>query len=100
MWYTLTLAIGIILLAISLLKLKESLTFLRTSERAVGTVIELEKIAGSDGGHTFKPIFKFKTISNQEIIYRHISSGIRLIGKLEKRLLLYMTPTILQLRDY
>src|SRR5688572_6644800 len=74
MWYTLTLVIGIILLIISLFILRESLAFLRTSERTVGTVIELVKIDGSDG-HTFKPIFKFKTNLNQEIIYRHISSS-------------------------
>ena len=59
---------------ISLFILRESLAFIRTSERAVGTVIELEKVAGSDGD-TFKPIFKFKTALNQEIIYRHISSS-------------------------
>lgn len=74
MWYTLTLAIGIVLLAISLTKLKKSLAFLRNSERAVGTVIELERISGSDGD-TFKPIFKFKTSLNQEVVYRHISSS-------------------------
>ena len=74
MWYSITLTTGIILLVISLFILKESLAFLRTSERAIGTVIELEKIDGSDGD-TFKPIFKFKTSLNQEITYRHISSS-------------------------
>ncbi|MEI9943253.1 MAG: DUF3592 domain-containing protein [Chitinophagaceae bacterium] len=74
MWYTLTLAVGIILLIISLSILRKSLAFLRSSERAVGTVIELERIRDSDGD-TFKPIFKYKTISNQEFIYRPISSS-------------------------
>lgn len=74
MWYTVTLAIGIVLLIISLTKLKDSLAFLRNSERATGTVIELERINGSDGD-TYKPIFKFKTSLNQETIYRHISSS-------------------------
>jgi hypothetical protein len=74
MWYTLTLVVGITLLIISLLTLRESLVFLRKSERTVGTVIELERIDGSDGD-TFKPIFKFKTSLNREIIYRHFSSS-------------------------
>ncbi len=74
MWYTLTLTIGLILLAISVFKLRESLTFLRTTERAVGTVIELVKINGSDGD-SFMPIFKFKTSLNQEVVYSQNSSS-------------------------
>jgi hypothetical protein len=74
MWYTLTLVVGITLVVISLLILRESLAFLRRSERTVGTVIELVKINGSDGD-TFKPIFKFKTSLNREIIYEHFSSS-------------------------
>jgi hypothetical protein len=74
MWYSVTLIAGIIILVISLFLLKEALVFLRTSERAIGTVIKLEKINNSDGD-TFKPIFKFKTNLNQEIIYSHIASS-------------------------
>ena len=74
MWYSVTLIAGIIILAISLFLLKEALGFLRTSERAVGTVIKMEKIDNSDGD-SFKPIFKFKTNLNQDIIYSHIASS-------------------------
>jgi hypothetical protein len=74
MWYSVTLIVGIIILVISLFLLKEALGFLRTTERAVGTVIKLEKINNSDG-HTFKPVFKFKTSLNQDIIYSHIASS-------------------------
>ena len=74
MFYSISLTIGIILLVISLFIFKESLAFIRKSDRAIGTVIELEKIDGTDGV-TCKPIFKFKTSTNQEIIYRHISSS-------------------------
>lgn len=75
MYYGLTLTIGITLLAIALFKFKESLDFIRKSERATATVIEVEKINDSDGA-TYKPIFKFKTSTNQEVIYRqHYSSS-------------------------
>jgi hypothetical protein len=33
-----------------------------------------QKRDGTDG-ETYKPIFKFKTSTNQEVIYRHISSS-------------------------
>lgn len=74
MFYSISLTIGIILLIISLLIFKESLAFIKISDRAIGTVIELEAIDGTDGT-TYKPIFKFKTNTNQEVIYRHISSS-------------------------
>lgn len=74
MFYTISLTIGIALLVISLFIFKESLAFIKKSDRTIGTVIELEKIDGTDG-ITYKPIFKFKTNTNQEIIYRHNASS-------------------------
>ncbi|MEO5890398.1 MAG: DUF3592 domain-containing protein [Ferruginibacter sp.] len=74
MFYSISLTVGIILLALSLIIFKKSLAFIKQSDRAIGTVIELERISDTDGV-TFKPIFKFKTSTNQEIIYRHISSS-------------------------
>ncbi len=74
MFYSISLTIGIILLVISLFIFKESLDFIKKSNRAIGTVIDLEKTSGSDGV-TYSPIFKFKTNTNQEIIYHHIASS-------------------------
>lgn len=74
MWYDVTLAAGILLLLISLPVLKESMIFLQRSKRATATVIELEKVSGSDVD-TYTPIFKFNTAANQEIIYRPNSSS-------------------------
>jgi hypothetical protein len=71
MWYTLTLIAGIALLVISLFLLRESLLFLRRTERATGTVIELAQWKNSEGTTQYKPIFKYKTSLNQELIYRH-----------------------------
>lgn len=50
--------------------MKGTISFLKQSEKAVGRVIEVEKIDGSDGP-TYKPIFKFKTTLNKEIIFRN-----------------------------
>lgn len=74
MFYSITLTIGIVLLVISLFVFKASLTFIKESDRAIGTVIDLERIKNKDGA-TYKPIFKFKTKTNQEVIYRHFSSS-------------------------
>ena len=70
MVYNIVLAIGCIILAISIFTLKRSLSFLKTSERAVAKVIEVERVSGNDGD-TWKPVFKFKTSLNKEIIYRY-----------------------------
>jgi hypothetical protein len=67
MVYSILLASGVILLAISLFKFGESLAFIRKSERAIGTVIELEEREDGEGNRSYKPIFKFKTSANQEI---------------------------------
>ncbi|MCV9928664.1 DUF3592 domain-containing protein [Flavobacterium sp. LS1R49] len=73
MLYKISLAIGILLSLVSLFILKESLTFIKKSERAEGTVIGFEEISG-DGGSSYSPIFKIKTKDNQEITYTHTSS--------------------------
>lgn len=74
MGYTIALTIGIIIFITSLFLFKKSIDFIRNGNRTTATVIELEKI--SDGeGTTYKPIFKFKTFTNQEIIYKHHSSS-------------------------
>jgi hypothetical protein len=74
MWYTACLVTSLILIVISLLLLKESLAFLKTSERAVATVVELETVKGDDSD-TYKAIFTFKTSSNEEITYRAKTSS-------------------------
>ncbi len=74
MWYTLTLVVGITLLFISIFKCRESLAFLKNSERTVGKVIDLEHIQGNDGP-TYKAIFKFTTKANKDITFRQNSSS-------------------------
>lgn len=74
MFYSISLAVGIILVVLSFYFLKQSLHFIKSSEKASGTVIGLERVPGSDGD-TYKAIFKFRTYNNKEVIYREKSSS-------------------------
>ncbi|RBL89889.1 DUF3592 domain-containing protein [Chitinophaga flava] len=66
MGYKLSLLTGLILLAVSLYKLKQSIDFIGRSERAMGIVISLEE----DGDGAYSPVFVVKT-KEDEIIYHH-----------------------------
>jgi hypothetical protein len=75
MGYTIALTVGIIIFIISLVLFRQSIDFIQNGNRTTATVIELEKISDSDGT-TYKPIFKFKTFTNQEIIYKYHTSSL------------------------
>jgi hypothetical protein len=75
MAYSIALFIGIVLFLLSLFFLKESLSFLKTTERAVGNVIELEKVNDSDGGYTYKAVLKFKAAMGKEVIFKERGSS-------------------------
>ena len=77
MIYSISLVVGLITLSISIFTLKESFLFVKGSSRAIGTVIKLEEVNSDVPGEgiTYKPIFKFTTIDNQEIIYRDAYSN-------------------------
>jgi Protein of unknown function (DUF3592) len=70
MLYKLCLLTGLILLVVSLYKLKQSIDFIRRSERAIGTVTSLEE---SDGAYS--PVFAVKTKENGQIIYHHAAAS-------------------------
>lgn len=66
MWYKLYLLTGLLLLAASLYKLKQSVDFIGRSERALGTVTSLDE---SDGAYA--PVFAIMTKENEMLIYHH-----------------------------
>ncbi|RYY57547.1 MAG: DUF3592 domain-containing protein [Chitinophagaceae bacterium] len=68
MWYAIVLAVGLVLAAIGFVMLKNSIGFIRTSQRAMATVIRLDPVTDSDGT-TYKAVFSFRTLTNREIIY-------------------------------
>lgn len=74
MAYSITLFIGLVVFIVSLFFLKESLSFLKTTERAVGNVIELELVKHDDGNN-YKAIFQFKTNANKEVVFKQQGSS-------------------------
>lgn len=70
MWYTFILMIGILIFGIAIFLFLDSLAFLKTSERAVGTVVELKKNTDSEGD-SFEPVFRYRTAANQEYTYHY-----------------------------
>jgi hypothetical protein len=70
MLYGIALIIGLILLSYALNALKESIAFVKNSEKTIGTVTELEQLSDSDGD-TYRPIFTFKTKDNKEYTYTY-----------------------------
>lgn len=70
MWYKLYLLTGLILLATSIYKLKQSIDFIGRSERTIGTVISMEE---NDGAYS--PVFAVKTKEHGEVIYHHAAAS-------------------------
>lgn len=66
MWYKLYLLTGILLLAASLYKLRQSIDFIGKSKLASGIVTSLDE---SDG--TYAPVFTIMTKEHGELIYHH-----------------------------
>jgi hypothetical protein len=88
MAYTISLAAGLIMLVISILKCRESLKFLKQTDRAEGVVTEIKKFRGESD--TYKPLFKFTTVDGQEVIYHHnFSSSPSLWSVGEKGIIAY-----------
>jgi ABC-type cobalt transport system substrate-binding protein len=66
MRYKLILLTGLILVAVSIYKLKQSIDFIGRSEQAVGIVTSLEE---NDGAYS--PVFSVKTKEHGSIVYHH-----------------------------
>lgn len=73
--YQICLIAGLILLGLSCFLLYRNITFLKTSERAKGEVIELKKIYRSTSKPTYKPVFEFVTKEGKNIIHTSLSSS-------------------------
>ncbi len=74
MWYNIPLFLGTVLLIAGLYFFRQTVRFIRDSDRAVAEVIEIETVKDSDGD-TFRPIFRFRTFSGQEVILRSSSTS-------------------------
>lgn len=74
MYHFIALVLGIVFLVISLFILKQSLNFVKRSEHAIGTVIELKEIS-NEGDISYLPVFSIPINNGKEIIYTHHSSS-------------------------
>ena len=69
MGYFITFLIGVLLLFGSLYFFSTSISFIKTGTRTIATVEELVKESGGKGKSTYRPIFRFTTITGKEIYY-------------------------------
>jgi hypothetical protein len=72
--YLITLTVGIIVFIISVFLFRQTLYIMNKGTRTKATVIDIEKIADSDET-TYTPVFKFKTTTHQEIVFKYHLSG-------------------------
>jgi hypothetical protein len=75
MWYRIIFIGGIAALAVSLLLLKRSVSFVSRSEQAVGFVTKFDTITGGDAGTTYVPVFSLRTNDGRSMVYQHHSSS-------------------------
>lgn len=81
--YLIFIIVGGLLLAGALVVLKNTLTFVRNGERAVGTVVRLDERKDSEGTYYF-PVFDIHTQQHETITYGHwtgSSSAVWQIGE-------------------
>jgi len=69
MGYNIALLLGIGLLITSIIIIRNRLAFIRQGEKTIATVITVKKEKDSDGGSTYRPVFRFKTSSGQEMTF-------------------------------
>jgi Protein of unknown function (DUF3592) len=77
MWYKISLLVGLILLGASIYFLKNRLAFVQKAEKTNATLVEYALGRKKKGRQTYIPIFKFKTLTNEEITYSDKSSSTR-----------------------
>ncbi|AKD57517.1 hypothetical protein SD10_24090 [Spirosoma radiotolerans] len=71
MGYFITCLLGIACLLGSLYLFSTSMDLIKTGNRTMATVDELQKERGKKGRYTYRPIFKFTTVTGKEIHYEY-----------------------------
>ncbi|QDK79562.1 DUF3592 domain-containing protein [Spirosoma sp. KCTC 42546] len=71
MGYLITFLIGVLFLAGSLYLVSTSVHFIKTGTRTVATVEELVQERSKKGKSTYRPIFRFTTITGKDIHYAY-----------------------------
>ena len=74
MGYLLTFLVGACLLVLSVSKFSKAVSLIKSGHRVVAVVDRLEK-EKSKKGYTYRPIFKYNTITGQEITHSYMFSA-------------------------
>lgn len=69
MEYIFTLGLGLLILGIW--SLKNRIARIKNGNRAIATIIEIKEYFDSDNDRMYKPVFKFFTRNNEEIVFDH-----------------------------
>ncbi|HEX6431578.1 MAG TPA: DUF3592 domain-containing protein [Niastella sp.] len=69
--------IGLVLLIVGLLFLKDRISYIKKGNKAIASVIETKEYLDSDNDKMYKPVFKFITHNNEEIIFECSGSSSR-----------------------
>ncbi|WP_461087427.1 DUF3592 domain-containing protein [Spirosoma gilvum] len=71
MVYSIMLLVGIVLVGISASLFSKAVVLIKSGSRTIATVDRLEK-EKSKKGYTYRPVFKYNTISGQEVYYSYM----------------------------
>lgn len=70
--YLLLLAAGLVVALLALRRIRKTIAFLKTAQRATATVIGFETTRDSEGGgDLYAPLFRFYTPNDLEVTYRY-----------------------------
>lgn len=66
-----TFIMGLVLLIMGIKLLKDRIEHIKNGNRAIARVIEIKEYLDDDKAKMYKPVFKFLTNNNEEIIFEH-----------------------------
>ncbi|WP_460907016.1 DUF3592 domain-containing protein [Spirosoma areae] len=69
MGYVITFSIGVLSFLLSLYLFSESVTLIKTGNRTIAVVEQLQQESGRKGKFSYRPIFRFTTVTGKEIHY-------------------------------
>ncbi|SHL36253.1 hypothetical protein SAMN05444266_10377 [Chitinophaga jiangningensis] len=68
--HTIFICVGALLLGFAIADLKNRIRFVKTAERASGTLVELVE-KSDDEGTVYYPVFEIPTLQNETLTFRH-----------------------------
>ncbi|MFD2570307.1 DUF3592 domain-containing protein [Spirosoma soli] len=75
MGYSITFFVGILVLLASLYLFNTAIDFIKTGTRTMAVVEDLVRVNSKKGKSTYRPIFRYTTLTGKEIHYSHSVSS-------------------------